>query len=262
MKLEIILRTHDKTNVHTYEERFCGFDKKTLILGCLSSLVNSANKEKNHKINFKILDDHSSDDFKEEVQKIMNLSIWPHEFIELKEKGYNYSALKQFEYCRDSDADLVYSVEDDYLHYESAISELIENHILFTELSGKNVVLYPFDFPDDYRPVPAGPCLVVYGTKRHWRSGAWTTNTFLLKPEILQEYWHLFEKLATEYNPDYSDGTENHVHEGNTICKIWTSEHTIRMSPLPSLALHMQFERQKDPYIDWKYWWNEFTDIK
>jgi hypothetical protein len=260
MNLEIILRTHDQSNVHTYEERFCGFDKQTLILGCVTSLVNSANLVENHSINFKILDDHSSEDFIQKLYKILDHSKWPYELYRMSEPGFNHSALKQFEYCRDSEADLVYSVEDDYLHCPSAITEMFDNHDLFTRLSGQEIVLYPFDFPDDYRPEPSGPCMIVYGTKRHWRTGMWTTNTFFLRPELVRQHWHLFEKLATEYNPDYSL-PEPHVHEGNTICEIWKN-YSLRFSPIPSLALHMQFERQKDPYIDWQKWWNEYTILK
>ena len=43
MKLEIILRTHDQSNIHKDRERYCNMSKKDLILGCLQSLINSSN---------------------------------------------------------------------------------------------------------------------------------------------------------------------------------------------------------------------------
>lgn len=256
MKLDIVLRTHDRSNAHTYEPRFVPFDKRTLIEGCLASLINSANRVIDHEITFTIFDDHSSDEFVKNCHALMTHSRWPYTFTSLTEKGYNHSAFKQFERCRNSTADLVYSVEDDYLHYPTAIQEMIDNWQLFTSLSGREVCLFPFDFPDDYRPQPSGLCFVVYGTHRHWRSGLWTTQTMFLRPNVFCQYWPTFEKLALEYNADWSVPGE-HVHEGNTIGQIW-KDSVLRMSPIPSLALHMQFERQKDPYINWLQWWTDF----
>lgn len=261
MKLEIILRTHDLGNVHLDRDRYCGKDKKTLILGCLTSLINSANLVESHQINFKILDDHSTSELKQGIYAAFDHSKWPYELYNMAEPGYNFSALKQFEFCRDSEADLVYSVEDDYLHCPSALTEMLDSYQLFKDKSGQEIVIYPFDMPDDYVPPHMGPCFVVHGTKRHWRSGIWTTNTFMLRPQILIDHWPLFEKLATEYNPDYSNPDIEHVHEGNTICQIW-KDHVLRFSPIQSLALHLQFDTQMDPYIDWQQWWEDYTTTK
>jgi hypothetical protein len=257
MKLEIILRTHDQSNVHTDRQRYCGFDKKTLILGCLTSLIKSSNLVFNHEVNFKILDDHSSPEFIEQVHNVFNGCKWPYELYNLSQTGYNYSALKQFEYCRDSEADLVYSVEDDYLHCPSALAEMLESYELFKAKSGQEVVMYPFDMPDDYVPPHMQPCFVVHGSHRHWKTGIWTTNTFMLRPQVLIDHWPVFEKLATQYDPDYSRPGE-HIHEGNTICNIW-KDHALRFSPVQSLALHMQFDTQMDPYINWEQWWKDYT---
>jgi hypothetical protein len=258
MNLEIIVRTHDQSNVHTFSERYCGADKKTLILKCLTSLINSTNRVQGHGIRFKILDDHSSEGFIEELHKLFGHSIWEYELYRMKEKGFNYSAVKQFEYCKDSEADLIYSVEDDYLHSPDAIQDMIDNFTLFTEKSGLDVCIFPFDMPDNYVPPWMEYCMVVHGTKEHWRTTAWTTNTFMTKPKVLIENWPVFYKLASEYNPDYSDPNVKHVDEGNTICDIWRKK-VLTFSPIKSLALHMQFEQQKDPYIDWQYWWENYT---
>lgn len=260
MRLEIILRTHDQSNVHTDRQRYCDMDKKTLILGCLSSLINSANQVQNCDINFKVLDDHSSSEFIQELYNCFEHSKWPYELYNLTQSGYNHSALKQFEFCRDSEADLVYSVEDDYLHCTSALTEMLDSYQLFKDKSGQEIVIYPFDMPDDYVPPHMAPSFVVHGSHRHWKTGIWTTNTFLLRPQVLIDHWPVFERLATQYNPDYSIPGE-HVHEGNTICNIWKN-HALRFSPIQSLALHMQFDTQMDPYIDWTKWWQDYTILK
>jgi len=270
MKIEIILRTHDKTNIHNtsrtdmeIEPRYCHKDKRTLALGCVTSLINSANAVINHDINFKILDDHSTDEFIVELKKIFNKSKWPYQIVHLGDDhnlrySFNYSALKQFEACRDSKADLVYSVEDDFLHDQSCLQEMIDTWDLFTKLSGRDIILYPYDIPDDYRPPRTS--IIAHGSNRHWKTGLLTTNTLFLSPHIVKNNWNLFEILATKYNPDYSAGQEN-VDEASTIAKIWIERGAMRFSPIPSLALHMQFEPQKDPYIDWQKWWEDYAII-
>lgn len=256
MRLEIIVRTHNKSNVHTDRPRYINVDKTTLILGCLSSIINSTNNVSDHEIEFIILDDNSTEDFFIKLENIFSRSKFPYKLFHLEEKGYNYSALKQFEACKNSTADLVYSVEDDYLHCPTAIAEMLESYNLFTEKTGKNIVIFPFDMPDDYIPPWMEPCYVVHGSRRHWKTGSWTTNTMLTKPEIFKEHWHYFEKLAKEYSP-----ITHEVHEGNTILNIYKNNHALRFSPIPSLALHMQFDQQKDPYLDWKFWWNNYTKL-
>jgi glycosyltransferase involved in cell wall biosynthesis len=265
MKIEIILRTHDKTNVHKtsrtdmeVEPRYCQKDKKTLALGCIASLIKSANQVQNHEINFKVFDDHSTDDFLVELEELFDKSIWPHELIHLKEEGFNHSSYKGFEAGKNSNADLVYFIEDDYLHIPSALQEMIDTWHAFTQLSGREIVLFPYDFTDDYNPPQAN--IVAHGSNRHWRTGLWTTNTLFLRPQVVLANWELFEELALKYNPDYSNPEKN-VSELSTIGKIWTEGSAMRFSPIPSIALHMQFERQKDPYINWEQWWNDYTVI-
>ena len=254
MKLEIILRTHDGVNIHKDRQRYCGFDKCMLVLGCVASLIKSANQVTEHEINFKVFDDHSSTQLLEGLRERFSLSRWPYEIVNLEKTGHNYSSFRQFEACRDSAADLVYSVEDDYLHCPSALTEMLASYELFVAKSGAEVALFPFDQPDDYVPPWMEPCFVVHGTARHWRTGSWTTATMMVRPQVVRDHWSLFEKLALEYTGDHSNG----VHEGTTINKIW-KDHALRFSPVESLALHMQFDTQIDPYLDWQYWWNNYT---
>jgi len=34
----------------------------------------------------------------------------------------------------------------------------------------------------------------------------------------------------------------------------------MRFNPIPSLALHMQFDAQWDPFIEWKQWWKDYAE--
>ena len=50
------------------------------------------------------------------------------------------------------------------------------------------------------------------------------------------------------------------MDEGNTIGEIWKND-VIRVNPIPSLALHIQFEKQRDPFINHMQWWNKYSKI-
>jgi glycosyltransferase involved in cell wall biosynthesis len=257
--LDIIIRTHDKSNISKFP-RFISVSKRELIEGCITSLINSANQCKN-KIKIIILDDHSSQEFLNNLQSILKTSRHSTKIISLKEGGPNQSALSQFEYCKNSTADLVYSVEDDYLHSPSALYEMLSE---YEYLSSKYnlpqpLCIFPWDEPENYEPKHNTPELIMRGQYRHWKTGWGTTFTMMTSPKVFQDHWELFEKLATEYKEWDGTGDKNDtIHEGNTISYIW-SKCIIRINPIPSLVLHMQSSLQEDSYIDWKYWWDTYT---
>ena len=257
--LDIIIRTHDKSNVSKFP-RFISVSKRELIEGCITSLINSANQCKN-KINIIVLDDHSSQEFLHNLNNILKTSRHSTKIISLKEGGPNQSALSQFEYCKNSTADLVYSVEDDYLHSPSALYEMLsEYEYLSTKYNlPQPLCIFPWDEPETYDPKHNTPELIMRGQYRHWKTGWGTTFTMMTAPKVFQDHWNLFETLATEYQEWDGTGNKNDtIHEGNTISYIW-SKHIIRINPIPSLVLHMQSSLQEDSYIDWKYWWNTYT---
>ena len=119
--LDIILRTCDATNVHTdWRVRYHGIEKAELIVGCLTSLINSINNANGIDINLTVLDDHSSASTVQKIEELLS-KVKNSKFVRLEDCGYNNSAHQQWILCRDSSANLVYSVEDDYLHYPTAI---------------------------------------------------------------------------------------------------------------------------------------------
>lgn len=257
--LDIVVRTCDFQNVHTDRQRFVGVPKTDLIIKCVSSLVASANRSSDD-ILFKIIDDHSSDRLLTSLEQVMKKSRHPHEFFHMEERGYNASAVKQFEMVRDA-REYGYSIEDDYLHFPEAISEMIEEYQFFSKQVNSTIALFPFNDPDNYIPPWVHtPCNIVHGHARHWRTTIWTTNTFLTHKSVLQQHWNQFHVLAAEYNTEW--GKANNIHEGTTIVNVWKN-HVPVFAPIPSLALHMQFDRQKDPFINWQQLWNsiDVSDI-
>jgi hypothetical protein len=263
MKLHIVLRTHDSKNIHGDKPRYINIPKKDLILGCVSSLVNSSNLVKDHQIHFTILDDHSSNELLDSLGNIFKYSKHSWEIISLTERGFNHSGYVQFKTCKDSDADLVYSVEDDYLHCENAISEILFSYQFLKSKYNlqKELCIFPFDNPEDYVPHQMYPGKVFRTPTRHWKEGIWTTFTMMTTSKVFQDHWEVFEKLALQYKPfAIGENPDNLVDEGNTIGNIWKND-VIRVNPIPSLSLHIQFEEQRDPHINHLDWWTKYSKI-
>lgn len=258
MKLSVFLRTHDVSNVHSGAERYCNLKKYDLAIGCVRSIVRSLNNF-NQAAELTILDDNSTSNFINKIKSILSYSRHPSYLVQLDKNGNNYSCLRTWEHCRDSDSELIYSVEDDYLHCESAITEMVENYTYFKSKLGNEVAIFPYDAVEEYEPPWLGPSMLVRGTHRHWKTGPNTTGTFMCNPEIVRKYWEHFYNLATYYVPwqDYKPEIKS-MTEQDTICKIW-QKYVTRFNPIPSLALHMQFEQHRDPYIDWQQWWNDYA---
>lgn len=257
-KLEIVLRTCDIRQVHNdWRVRYCNIPKDELIKGCLKSLIKSC--EAIEGIKLTILDDHSSDNTVDSIKNLLLSSNLLHEFIPLDNQGYNYSSYMQFLKCKESEYELTYSVEDDYLHCPSAIKEMLDSYVIFSErIKNKFIVIHPFDNPEVYNP-PANPDFVVHGSARHWRTGSHCTATLFSTPDLFKNFWPLFETFALKYNGNYLEPRVEHFDEYNTIIPIWKNGAAVRFNPIPSLALHMQFKEQCDPFIDWQSWWKNYA---
>lgn len=244
-------------------DRYVNAPKSEVMLRCAQSLVNSINAAEGD-ITLTVLDDHSSPECVDTLKKILAGCRYPVTFIALEDRGYNASALSSFTRGRDYGREVVYFVEDDYLHATSAVQEMMDAYQLFkNNLGGREVALHPYDDTKNYwssvhehywkRGYVDDPCRVVYGPKRHWRTNTHTTNTCWTTVDIVKKNWKLFEDLALYSSTPY--GHENNIAEGTTINKIWR-EQVVLFTPIPSLALHVHLEEQKDPYLDWKALWD------
>ena len=253
MKLDIHLQTHSDISVHG-AHRYVGAPKSEVMLRCTQSLVTAINKAEGDLL-LRVFDDHSSPETIAKLRRILATCKYPVEFVALEDGGYNASCLASFSRARDDSRELIYFVEDDYLHTPSAIQEMLEAHALFKEkLGGCEVALHPYDDPKNYWGViyREQQCRVVYGTKRHWRTNTHTTNTCWIEAETLRKNWKLFERLALYSSTPY--GYAHNIHEDSTINSIWREQVTL-FTPIPSLALHLQYEEHVDPYLSWKQWW-------
>lgn len=255
--LDVVLRTCDHTNVHPERgERFISADKTTLIKKCFNSLINSIEKAKDlTDIKLWVLDDNSDNSlllYLDKKCKEKNIDL---EIVFLEETGFNYSATKQFEYCRDKGRKWVYSVEDDYLHFPEAISQMLIMGERFKKITGTIVAIKPDDDPFSYsinNNTSKKPCRIFLGNDRHWRTASNTHNTLFTDVEVFKKYWELFASLSKFYK-------QVKIDEDATINRLWSdgvlSEGPIPLfSPIPTLALHIS-QNNEPQFVDYKTLW-------
>lgn len=86
--------------------------------------------------------------------------------------------------------DIVYFVEDDYVHrlgWPAVLLEAFEGNV------ADMVSLY--DHPDRYKP-KAAPCMLSHTKSCHWRSAESTTNTFAVRYQTLLQDMPVYEAFA------------------------------------------------------------------
>lgn len=257
MNLEIIVKTCDGETIHgKNSERYCGESKQNLISKCLSSLVVSSNIRP-IDTTITVIDDASSNETIEMMERILSNSKWKTEIIHREKNNYNEATLQYFERARDSESTLVYCVEDDYLHFPSCIPEMdsFYQHAFNQLGKQKDVILHPFDDPDNYRVRFMEKSYIVLGFDRHWRTNSSTTCTFYTTTGVIQRNWELFETFATGY------GKDPNINEQTTICRAWNRPDAQLFTPMRSLALHMQFQENMDVMVNWQKLWETTPDL-
>jgi hypothetical protein len=228
-------------------KRYINVPKNELINVCLSSLVNSINNVKDHEVNLIVLDDHSLEEHKKDFNNILSKCNKNYTFLEItNDNGPSNSCKIAYEIIEKNATDLWYHVEDDYLHFDNAIQEMIDAITFFENLTKINVAIFPYDCFCRYRYIY--PSHIFHGPKRHYRTIKNTTYTCMASKKIYEKYKFYFN-LAANYVCKLS--------EDETINKVWNQEDVILLSPLPSLAMHIVGEDGKDPYIDVENLWEK-----
>ena len=262
--LGIIIRTN--SNIHISDQnkkRIFNKDKIEYIKKSLKSLVNSINyfekKIDKVKINITIIDQSNNEYLLQEFSKIfLNLSFKPKiikfDKNELKDEikvntqkdifGNLSSLLKCFKIAKESNDDLIFFLEDDYIHKKSLIEEMILTYERVSSQINKEVILVPSDYPFLY--MDERETKVIAGSHRHWQTLDKVLCSFMTSKEILETYWNNF--LLTCQNDN--EPIEKYL---NQIC-----EKEVCLSPIPSLSIHMANANSifgVSPYIDIKKEW-------
>ncbi len=229
----------------------------------IKSLIKSINlcqnKYTNLKIKTIILDDSSKNENLDKIRRVIkdtNLEI-----IQLDTKKFETKIKKQktqetfsnlaslfqcFEIGKNIGEDLIFFIEDDYLHFDTMLSEMVATYERVSSQLGKDIFMCPSDYP--YLYMGNEKTNILIGDKRHWRTINKTLCTFLTSKKLLDLYWQNFSKNCE----DRHDPFEKYINE------IYKKEFCI--SPLRSLSLHLTNINSSyglSPFIDYKKLWDE-----
>jgi len=264
--LKIIVRTcTSELIMDQNKRRIFDEEKNEYTFRTLRSLIKSINKAslefKNIKFDLIVTDTNSPKEDKDKIQEILGQSNIKNKFksIDLdsfKDKiksGYSkakfsnmanfYSSLIT---AKEGNADIIYFVEDDYLHSEDAITEMIFAYEKFNTIFSKDLVLLPSDYPYLYTKDEATK--IYLGEKYHWRLVSESLVTFMTSKRVIEENYNNLEKMGVEW----IDPWEKPLHD------IYKSNPCL--SPVPSLAVHCANINSVfgvSPFIDLKELWEK-----
>ena len=263
--LLIIFRTN--TSVEIWDQskkRLFEYPKIEYATRSLNSLIKSIKflKKKLPEIDIQliILDDHSTSKNLEKIKKISEKEK-SSEIISLDHNKYKSiikeqksketfsnlaSLLNSFEIGKDQSEDLVFFVEDDYLHFETMLEEMISSFQRISSQLGKDIFMCPSDYP--YLYMGNEKTNILIGNKRHWRTIDKTLCTLLTSKKLINEYWDNFKKTCENRH----DPFEKYLNE------IYKKE--ICVSPIKSLSLHLTNVNSSyglSPFINYKELWEE-----
>lgn len=256
MKLNIVLRTCDKKSIQG--DRVVPKDECVYVCtkGLVESLLNSGIKD----YHLHIIDDNSTKETREKLKNIAKHATF--DFLEPRnEENLNslqksrYSVKVQYNYIKKlPDEDLVYLVEDDYLHYPDSIFRMVESWEYFSLLFQRNTIgIFPQDFNQMYyhpqnmfNDTYVDNCLVLPGPDRYYRSTWFTHESFMVPVSLIKKYSEEFSKLN-------DIGSIEGYWEGNTISNVWRKPEVLMLMPLGTLAIHLGCHKDISFFVkDWK----------
>ena len=263
---KIILRTcTSELIMDQNKRRVFDCEKNDYTFRTLRSLIKSTNqavdKFKNIKFELIVTDANSSKNDLERIKEILGnfKAISKLQSIELNnfkgkiKEGYSkakFSNMANFYnsllIAKNEDADLIYFVEDDYLHSLDTISEMILTYEKFYTIFSGEVILIPSDYP--YLYSKAENTKIFLGEKIHWRMVQESLVTFMASKDLINKYYSKLEIMGKEW----VDPWEKPLHD---IYQEYPC-----FSPIPSLAIHCANINSVfgiSPFIDIKKLWDQ-----
>jgi len=262
----VLFRTN--SNIEIWDQnkkRVFELPKIEYTLRSLSSLLKSINfcKEKypTVKIKLVIIDDNTNEANLIKIKNLTskndldtNISKVNHDkykkLIKEQKNEQTFSNLASllccYEIAKENTDDLVFFVEDDYLHFEPMVEEMIASYERISSQINKDIFMCPADYP--YLYMNNQKTNILIGNKRHWRTVNESLCTFMTSKKLIDKYWNNFYKTCLDrHNP-----FEKYINEiyKNEIC----------ISPLKSLSVHFTNVNSSyglSPFIDYKKLWKE-----
>ena len=248
--LTIIFRSCTSINMLTQnKKRLFEKNKSEYTFRSLNSIIKSLNHAKisapNIKFDIVVIDQNSKKEDLDQIKKQLSNSNFKYSIVNLDVNEFsknikninaknenvtnnqisNMSNIhKSLLFAKNQCDDLIYFVEDDYLHEKNAITEMIFTYERICSQLNKEIILCPADYPYLYTKIDNTN--IFLGANRHWRKIDETLCTFLTSKIMIEKHWSKFISMCQfEHYP-----FEKPLHD------IYKSEYCL--SPIPSLALH------------------------
>ena len=269
--LDILIRSCASVGMLTQnKQRIFEKEKIEYTLRSINSIIKSSELAKqlipNVSIKLTVIDHNSGEQNLKKIQNLLDNSNLNHNLINLDLSEFdtrikktnaknenvtpnqlsNMSNIyKSLELSKKLD-DLIYFVEDDYIHELNSISEMILTYERIASQISNELILCPTDYP--YLYTKTENTNVFLGEKSHWRKINETLCTFLTSKQIVEKHWaKLISMCEFEHYP-----FESPLHE------IYKEE--LCLSPIPSIAIHCTNINSiygLSPNKDWKKIWDD-----
>ena len=222
--LDIIIRTCSSVNMLTQtKNRIFEKDKIVYTAKTIKSLINSVKYDPQlEKINvqFKVIDHNSSDENLEKISSIfknskvkydlhkLDLSKYEKNIEKINERGEevshnqmsNMANINQSLLESKNSNDLVYFVEDDYIHSQKSLGEMIYAYERISSQIDNDLFLCPTDYPYLYARID--DTKIILGNKYHWRKIDQTLCSFFTSKKMVIKYWENLSKMCKfEHQP-------------------------------------------------------------
>jgi hypothetical protein len=264
MNIHYALQTCDVASNQVLN-RITGTTKTEITKRCVTSFFNSVSfvskiyPEITHVI--KIIDDHST----EETVNFLKSCIGKYgcdniviELEQLQDTGIMQSIGRCYEWLEQNGTHLVYQIQDDYLFHPHAIIEMIS---LFNQLVievDTEPVITPYNHAHLWMTIYRNlvtPRTLFLGSSRYWIQIYDVSCSFMTSHKNFMDT----KDLRDLFLSFPSKGDEHGNLENKSLNYMFTQRGMLGVTPINSLSLHIQGELEKDPYIKWEEWWNEYT---
>ena len=276
--LTIIIRSYtfgdvndNKVMLDQSKKRIFEFPKIEYTLRTIKSIIRSCELSKKFfkdlKIKILITDDKSTEENLSKIKNLLKSTNIQSKIINLEENEFQNvisktdtegneisknmisnmrNILKSIEISENEDSDLFYFLEDDYIHIEEAITEMLFAYEKISSQLNKELFLCPADYPYLYSSIE--DTKLFFGNMRHWRTINETLITFLTSKKMIKKYLNELKLM----------GTKRHHPMETKLHEIYKKEYCL--SPIPSIAMHatnINTIYGLPPNFNWKKIWEE-----
>ena len=276
--LTIIIRSYTsgitedaKVMLDQSKQRIYELPKIEYTLRTIKSIIRSCEYSKKffQDLNIKLIitDDKSSQENLDRINKILDAANISSKIIHLNESefeneiqkkdvnGKNISnnmisnmrnILKSIKISEEENSDIFYFLEDDYIHSEHAITEMLFTYEKLSSQLDRELFLCPADYPYLYSNID--DTKILFGNRSHWRTVKESLITFMTSKKMIIKYLSDLKAM----------GQLRHHPMEQKLHQIYEKEYCL--SPIPSLAMHatnINSVYGLPPNFDWEKVWNE-----